>query len=177
MVYNFSSFVLVFLLFGASSYAIPVGEVNDICRQSKNFSFCFTLLNSNPSTNLVTLTQRTINVARVNVTNTIKLIKLLISQSAGDPNAKNHYTSCLVHFNYNEGALGKVDYAQEMLKNKDYQGMGVAATAIVTYVEDCISGESPSDPPYPDHSMLPKYAYVVELVAEIIVFISKYLGH
>ncbi|TKY61492.1 Pectinesterase inhibitor 2 [Spatholobus suberectus] len=177
MVYNFSSFVLVFLLFGASSYAISVGEVNDICKQSENSSFCFTLLNSNPSTNLVTLTQYTINVARVNVTNTIKLIKLLISQSAGDPNAKDHYTSCLVHFDYNEGALGAVEDAQKLLQKKDYQGVRVAASAIIAFVSSCISGESPSDPPYPDHSMLPKYAYVVNLVADIILIISKYLVH
>ncbi|TKY46385.1 Pectinesterase inhibitor 1 [Spatholobus suberectus] len=177
MVYNFSSFVLVFLLFATSTYAISGGQVNAICRQTKNPSFCFTLLNSNPNTNLITLTQYTINVVRVNVTNTIKLIKLLISKSASDPKAKRHYSLCLIHFSYNEGALGDVQRTQELLKKGDYPGVGSSASAILTNVEACINGESPTDPPYPDHSILPKYANVVELVAEIILIISKYLGH
>ncbi|RDX94716.1 hypothetical protein CR513_22869, partial [Mucuna pruriens] len=144
---------------------MSVRKVNNICKQSRNFSFCVALLKSSPATDLVTLTQYTINVARVNITNTIKLIKLLISQSARDPKANNHYASCLVHFNYDEGALGQVRYAEELLKKRDYQGVGVAATAILTYVEDCISGESPSDPPYPDHSKLPKYAHFNDMLS------------
>ncbi|XP_027357188.1 pectinesterase inhibitor 1-like [Abrus precatorius] len=173
MSYNFSSLVIVFLLFVVSSYAIPAQQVNDICRQSKNPSFCVTFLNSKPNANLYTLTQYTIEVVSVNVTNTIKLINKLISQSANDSEAKRHYQSCLVHFGYNEGALGDVDTAQELLKKKDYRGVNVAASSILTDVEDCISGESPSDPPFPDPSILPKYAYVVDLFAEIILILYE----
>ncbi|XP_020225539.1 pectinesterase inhibitor 1 [Cajanus cajan] len=174
---NFSSLVLVFILFFPStSYAIPVSKVNAICKQTKNPSFCFTLLNSHPNANLVTLTQYTINIARANVTNTIILIKQLIAHSAKDPKGRSHYTSCLEHFG-SEGALGDVEYTQELLKKRDYAGVNTAASAILTDVDDCISGESPSDPRYHDPSKLPQYAAVLGLVVEIILVLSNFLVH
>lgn len=172
MVHNFSSLLLVFLLFIAPTYEIPIEQVSSICNQSKRPSFCFALLNSKPKANLVSLTQYTIDTTRTNVTNTIKLINSLIAQSVNDPKAKNHYKSCLEHF---KGALYNVDYTQELLKKGDYQGVNVAASSIQTNVDDCISGESPTDPPYHDPSMLPKYASIIELVVEIILIISNSL--
>ncbi|KAJ1397029.1 Invertase/pectin methylesterase inhibitor domain superfamily [Sesbania bispinosa] len=69
---RFSPIVLVFLLFVASSsYARRVVEVNAICRQTQNPSFCSSLLNSNPGgTELISLAQYTIGVVRANVTTT-----------------------------------------------------------------------------------------------------------
>ncbi|KAK7316057.1 hypothetical protein VNO77_34723 [Canavalia gladiata] len=168
--------VMAFLLFVASSFAITADEVNAICRQTKDSSFCSALLDSKPNADLVTLAQYTIDVARVNVTNTIKVINSLISNSSGDPKSKSHYESCLLHFGP-EGAINHVDQTQELLKKGDYGGVNVAASAIQTDVDDCISGESPSDPPYPDHSILPKYAATVDLVVQIILVISNRLVH
>lgn len=173
---NFSSLVLVFLLFAATSYAMPVGEVKEICKKTKNPSFCFTLLNSNPNASLVSLTQYTIDIARANVTNTIKLINNLIAQSAKNPVAKKHYTMCLGHFG-SEGALGDIEYTQELLQKGDYQGVNVAASSIIGDVEDCITGESPTDPPYHDPSQLPQYAAVLELVVDIILVLANVLIH
>ncbi|TKY46392.1 Pectinesterase inhibitor 2 [Spatholobus suberectus] len=172
MVHNLSSLVLVFLLFVASSNAIPIEQVNAICNQTKSSSFCFALLNSKPDANLVNLTQYTIHITHTNVINSIKLINSLIAQSANDTEAKTHYTSCLGHF---KDALDHIDYSQELLENGDYQGVRVAAGATLGDIDDCISGESPSDPTYPDHSMLPQYAAAIDLVAEITVIMSKSL--
>lgn len=176
MVYNFSSLVLVFLLFATTSYAIPVGEVNVICKQTADLTFCFTLLNSNPNATLVDLTQYTINIAQANITETIKYINYLIAQSAKDPIAKSHYTSCLEHYG-SEGALDDINYTRELLKKGDYQGVRVAVASVRSDVDDCISGDSPTDPPYQDPSMLPQYAAILELIVDIIIVLSKSLVH
>ncbi|XP_020204840.1 pectinesterase inhibitor 1 [Cajanus cajan] len=174
MIHNHSSLVLVFLLFVASSYAIPVEKEKEICKQTKNPSFCFSLLNSQPNADLAGLIQFTIKTTRANVTNTINLTKTLIAKSASDPNATKHYKSCLDHFN---DALDNVDYTLELFKKGDYGGVGVAMSAVGTDVDDCLSGESPSDPPYNDPSQLPQYGAVVELLAIITIIISKSLFH
>ena len=174
-----SFLMLIFLSFGASSYATKVVKVDALCKQTKNPSFCSNILNSYPGgaagVDLVTLAKYTIKVARANITNTINLIKHLIAQSASDSTAKNHYESCLLHFNYDEGALGDIEYTEQMLNTGDYEGVNVAAAAVTTDVDNCVSGESPSDPPYQDPSLLPQYAGVVEQVVAIIIVISNYL--
>ncbi|CAJ1972238.1 unnamed protein product [Sphenostylis stenocarpa] len=139
--------------------------------QQKNSSFCITLLNSKPNANLDSLAQYTIDTARANITNTITLIKSLIA-SAHDTKAKGHYKSCLGHF---KDAIDSAEYSQELLKKRDYLGVNVAASAILTDSEDCISGESPSDPPYNDSSMLTQYAAVVEAVVDILLVIANKL--
>ncbi|XP_061369280.1 pectinesterase inhibitor 1-like [Gastrolobium bilobum] len=172
-----SFFVLVFLLFVGSSNKVV--EVNAICKQAKNPSFCLSLLNSKPGgathATLIDLAQYTIGVLRANVTITIKYINLLIAHSGTDRKAINHYKSCLTHFSYNEGALGDVENTQKCLRSGDYNGVNVAASAVMTDVEDCISGESPSNPSYHDPSMLPKYADVVKQIAQIILILSNFL--
>ncbi|KAK7391338.1 hypothetical protein VNO78_19753 [Psophocarpus tetragonolobus] len=175
MVCNLSSLVLVFLLFATTSYAIPAREVSTICKQAKDPSFCSTLLNSNPNANLVDLTQYTIDIVRVNVTNTIKLINTLIAQST-DPKAKNHYKSCLENFG-SEGALGDLDYTQELFKKEDYQGVNLGASSVLDDIEDCVSGDTPSVPPFHDLSKLPQYAAITESVISVLLVLSINLGH
>ncbi|XP_027357186.1 uncharacterized protein LOC113866559 [Abrus precatorius] len=98
------------------------------------------LLSSQPNADFYTLTQYTINVACINITNTIKLINVLISQSASNETARNHYKSCLEHFSYGEGALDDLEYSQKLLKKGDYQGVSIVADAIEADVKDCILG-------------------------------------
>lgn len=172
-----SPFLSVFvILFASTSYAISGSEVKSICSQTRNPSSCLNLLMSNPNPNasLVDLTQYTINTARARVTNSIKLINYLIAH--GNSNAKSHYKLCLKHFG-SDGALGDIDYTQEMLKKGDYQGVNLAASAVSTDIEDCISGDSPSDPPFNDPSDLPKYAADIESVLDVILVLSKFLRH
>ncbi|KAK7316022.1 hypothetical protein VNO77_34641 [Canavalia gladiata] len=177
MVCKVSFLVVSFLLFAAFSYAISVEELNTICRQTTNPSFCFALLNSHHSKNLISLTQYTIEIARANVTNTIKVINSLITQSKKNAEAQNHYTLCLEHFSSNGGALTLIDYTKQVLKNHDYEGVNVAASAILTNVDNCIYGDSPSDPLYKDTSILPHYVATIEVVIQIILVISNKLLH
>ncbi|KAJ1397025.1 Pectinesterase inhibitor domain [Sesbania bispinosa] len=176
---RFSPLVLVFLLLViSSSYEAKVVEVNVICKQTRNPSFCSSLLNSKPGgADLVSLAQYTIDVVHSNVTNTITLIKSLIAQSANDSKASAHYKQCLEFFSSDEGALSSVEDTEERLKAGDYDGVNLGAAAVSTYVDDCVSGEGPSDPPYPDRSLLPKYADVIDQVVQIILIISNLLLH
>ncbi|KAK7354961.1 hypothetical protein VNO80_14206 [Phaseolus coccineus] len=177
MICKFSFLVFVFFLFGSSSNAIPESEVKTICNQTQNPPFCLSLLSSsNPNASIVNVTQHIIDIARANVSNTIKLIKNLIDQSGKNPKAKGHYKACLDHFG-EDGALGDVDYAQELLYKGDYQGVNLAASSVTDDVEDCISGESPTDPSFPDPSPLPAYAKLIESVVAVLLVLSKYLGH
>ncbi|KAK7290999.1 hypothetical protein RIF29_05829 [Crotalaria pallida] len=175
-----SSLVLMFLLFAASSNASnKVVDVNAICKPTENPSLCSNILNSKPGgakgADLVSLALYTVDVARGNITNTINLIKSLIAKSAHNPNAKNHYEMCLLHFDYDEGALAIIDGIKKILKSRDYNSLNIAASAVQTEVSNCIVGDSPSDPPYHDSSLLPRYADVVDQVVDIILSISYYL--
>ncbi|XP_057423673.1 pectinesterase inhibitor 1-like [Lotus japonicus] len=174
----FSSLVLGFLLFVASSHAAnKVVGVGELCKQTKNPSFCLGLLNSNPGgKDLVSLGQYTIDVVRANATNTITLLKSLVAKSGRDPKANAHYKKCLEHFESDEGVLGDIQDTQEALKSGDYLGVNVHASALLDEVDDCISGESPGESPFPDRSLLPKYGGVMQQITSIILVISKYLA-
>ncbi|TKY57978.1 Pectinesterase inhibitor [Spatholobus suberectus] len=177
MTHNFSSLVLVFLLFVASSYAIKGVELDAICKKTKNPTFCLNLLNSKPGgvagANFVDLAQYVLDVTRANITTTTKLIKRLIRRNPNDLEARDHYTLCLKQFH--KGALNKVQSTQEILKSRDYQDLNVAASGIRTHINLCIDGESPSDTPYHDTSLLPTYADAISQVIEIIIIISNVL--
>ncbi|KAE9597417.1 hypothetical protein Lal_00029892 [Lupinus albus] len=174
-----SSLVLLLLLFAAQSSVSKVVDVTVLCAQAQDPKFCSSVLNSKPGgakdADLVSLAQYTVNVARVNSTNTINLINALIAKGDSDPKAKAHYKKCLTHFNKDEGALSDIDRVQELLKKEDYFGVSTAASAVITDVDNCITGEDPEDPPYPDKSNLPQYADVVKKTVGILLIISKYL--
>jgi pectinesterase inhibitor-like protein len=174
------SYIVVMVLFlcVTSLYAAKVVDVGTICKKVKNPSFCVTLLNKMPGPNrdLLSLAQYTIVVARVNVTNTINLINTLIANSGSNADARNHYKTCLGHFKEDGGSvIAMVDEIQQYLKVGDYVSARLSASAIGVYVDACISGESPSDPPYHDTSLLPKYADIVDQVAEVIFNILNFL--
>ncbi|MED6148238.1 hypothetical protein PIB30_051224 [Stylosanthes scabra] len=170
--------LLLFLLFVQFTNATPkILDVNTICNQTQNPSLCSKILNSKPGgadgADLNSLANYTIGVARSNVTNTIRLIKFLIRNST-DSDAKDHYELCLTHFG-DEDALKAVERAEKMLKAKDYKSVNIAAGDVATS-EACVYGDSPSDPVFPDHSLLPHFAEYVEHVAEVICVISNYLS-
>jgi len=174
---RFSSLVVVvFLLSCVSSYASKVVDVDTICKNVDNSSFCLTLLKSKHGADLVTLAQYTIDVTHIELNNTINLLRKLISQSGGDPKAKAHYEYCLSLFGTgNGGAISSLKNAQQYLKNGDYFSLRVEANNIIADHSDCINGGTPGIPAYPDKSILPKYAEVVFNVADIMLFISLFL--
>ncbi|XP_061360006.1 pectinesterase inhibitor-like [Gastrolobium bilobum] len=167
-------FVLAFLLLVESSNRVV--EVNVICNKTENPSFCLSLLNSKPGgavgEDLVNLTQYTIDVVRVNVTNTIKYINWLIKKSTSDPKAREHYQKCLSQFNY---ALAAAEYTQQMLNSRNYLYVDVAASDVMTDADLCALGLSSSNPPFHDASLLSKYVSIVDHIVQIILIMSNYL--
>ncbi|KAK2377259.1 pectinesterase inhibitor [Trifolium repens] len=173
---RFSCFMVVFLLCVVSSYAVKVVDVDTICKNvTDNPSFCFTLLKSKHGADLVTLAQYTIDVARINVTNIVNLIKKLISQNSSDLKAKNYYENCLRQFGTETGALSTLVDGEQYLKNGNYVEFGVQVDGLFAEYISCIDTDSPTDPPFPDKSLLPKYAGVFDDVVEIMNVISIYL--
>ncbi|KAE9599806.1 hypothetical protein Lal_00045655 [Lupinus albus] len=168
-----SSLVLVSILLATPSSASKFVDVNVLCAQTRDPSFCSRILNSKPGgakgADLVSLAQYTIGVARAKGTDTVKLINKLISTSGSDPKAKAHYSYCSRHFNNYNGALKHINDIQVVLNKRDYYGVFKAATTVITDIYGCISGD------YPDRSNLPQSANIFERVVDIILTISKFL--
>ncbi|WJX37228.1 hypothetical protein P8452_25010 [Trifolium repens] len=158
---RFSSLVVVFLLCVVSSYATNDVDVHAICKKATKPSFCLNLLNSKPrgaGKDLVCLASYTIGVLRTDMSNTFSLITKLIEQSGSDPKKQNHYKNCLSRFGTDDGALGEVVEALQLLKDMDYNGVNMHMSSIMSDIDDCVYGDSPSND---DNSMLPKHADVV----------------
>jgi pectinesterase inhibitor-like protein len=174
--FRFSFLTIVFLLYVASSYArTNIVDVQAICKQAQDPSFCFTFLKSRPGgpgKDLGDLESYTLGVLRTNVSNTITLITKLITQSGSDLNKQNHYKICLDYFGDEEGALGFVKRAQQDLENSDYISVNLNAAGVIDFVDDCLSGDNI---PIKDTSSLPKNASVVKNIAEIIEIIANML--
>ncbi|MED6224559.1 hypothetical protein PIB30_085287 [Stylosanthes scabra] len=156
-----SFIVLIFLLLDASSLSYAsnrVVEIGEICKQTINPSVCSRVLNPKQGADLVTLEGYTIGVTGAKVRDTINLIKGLIAKTT-DPGLSSHYKTCLAHF---DEALDDINYARENLNKGDYLGVNVAASSADEDVDDCVSGDSPSDPPVQDPSVLPQYATLVQ---------------
>lgn len=166
---NYSSFLLVFFLCASSLYAAKVVPVNVICQKAKNPSFCSNLLNSKSGADLITLAQYTIDVVRVDMTNTVKLINTLIAHP-GSIKALNHYKLCLQIFVNDGGALFVLENIQRVLKEGNYKLMNVGANDIMTGINNCIN-----DPSFQDTSSLPKSAGDVLQADQIIQILSTFL--
>ncbi|CAL0323697.1 unnamed protein product [Lupinus luteus] len=174
-----SCLLLTFLLFVESTFASKVLDVNIICKEVENPSFCSKILNSKSGgakgEDLVSLGNYTIEVVFTNITNTIKLIKSLIAHSGNDPKAKSHYKECLALIGGETGSFGEIIDTQKRFEARDYYGVSTSASSVIANTEYCISGEDPEDPPYPDKSNLPRYARFIEQVVDIILVISNFL--
>lgn len=171
---HYTSFLQVLLLCVTSSYSSKIVEVNVICQKAKNPSFCSTLLNSKPGgtngADLVSLAQYTIDVLRVKLTNTVKLINTLISRSGKDVKALTHYKNCLKYYFADGGAIFVLGNIQRVLKEGNYNLMSVGANDIIHDISDCIN-----DPNYHDTSSLPNYGQVALQIDQIIQIIAGFL--
>ncbi|KAI5388962.1 hypothetical protein KIW84_074568, partial [Lathyrus oleraceus] len=165
---RFSFFAVIFLVSVTCSYTIKVVDVDAICKQTNNVSFCTNLLNSKPGgvgQDLDSLAQYTLDVARSNTTNTIILIQRLIAQTGRDVEAQIPYKKCLSFF---EKIIHSIDYFRDMLKIREYEEMFRAADRITYYIYDCLNGSGPDEPPYHGSPMVPKNANVLNQVVVII---------
>ncbi|OIW03146.1 hypothetical protein TanjilG_11783 [Lupinus angustifolius] len=170
------SLVILSLLLATPSFASKVVDVNVICAQTRDPSFCSEVLNSKPGgakgADLISLAQHSIGVARVKATKTVNLINTLIATNANDPRAKAHYSTCLTYFDKYRGALKLLYYVNQVLRMQDYFGLLKAATLVISNVEGCITGD---DPTYFDSSDLPRSADNFEKVIDVILTIAKFL--
>ncbi|GAU16642.1 hypothetical protein TSUD_325920 [Trifolium subterraneum] len=142
-----SSIVVVFLLCVVSSYSANDVDVQEICKKATDHSFCLTLLNSmsgGPGKDLGCYASYTIDVLRTNVSNTINVIKKLIEQSGSDPRKQNHYKNCLSGFETDDGALGEIEEALQLLKDLDYNGVNMRMSALMSDINDCSSEDETS---------------------------------
>ncbi|XP_045797902.1 pectinesterase inhibitor 2-like [Trifolium pratense] len=168
-----SSILVVFLLCVAFVYAVKFVDVNTICKKAKNHSFCSALLNSNPSKSrdLVSLALYTIHVGHINATNALNLSDTLVAKSSHDLEAYTYYSVCSNDF---KEIVNILKVAQVDLKSKNYKYLSIHVENIRTHVSNCIDAKYPIA--YPDPSLLPKYAAIVDQDAQIFSIIANYLG-
>jgi len=98
--FRFPSIPIVFLLFVTFSYETKIVDVETICREAADPSFCSSFLKSRPSgvsRDLVSLDKYSIEYVHANITYTVDLIKKLNAQSR-DINEQDYYRRCLTHF-------------------------------------------------------------------------------
>ncbi|KAK7290992.1 hypothetical protein RIF29_05819 [Crotalaria pallida] len=175
-----SCLVLMFLLFASSSHASnKVVDVNVICKQALNSSFCLNVLNSKPGgakgADLITLAQYTIDVVHSNLTNTINLIKTLIAQNRNDKKAEDYYENCLTVFAGKMGTLPNIEKSQESLKKGDYQSVAFDATSCRIGITVCLDEMNPKGPSYDDKSKLPQYVEVLDQVSYMMSLLARFL--
>ncbi|KAE9599804.1 hypothetical protein Lal_00046249 [Lupinus albus] len=168
-----SSLVLVSILLATPSSASKFVDVNVLCAQTRDPSFCSIILNSKPGgvkgADLVSLAQYTNRVARARGMDATKLLNTLVSKTGSDPKAKAHYINCWRNFNSYQGAFKYIDNIEVALNKEDYYGVFHDATVVLRDIYDCISGD------YLDRSHLPQSVDIFERVVDIILTISKYL--
>ncbi|XP_058768941.1 pectinesterase inhibitor-like [Vicia villosa] len=172
--FSFCVFVFTILLPICSS-TNKVVDVDAICKQTKDPSFCSNLLNSKPGgvgQDLVSLVQYTLDVALSNTTNTVHLIQVLIAQKGSDVEAQFHYNVCYRRF---ENVIDGIVNARESLKLRDYYNAISSVGHIRLMIDYCLKGSGPGEPPYHGNPMVPKYADVVDQVAIIMDFILRKL--
>ena len=166
---------IVFLLCVTFSYATEIVDVEIICKEADDPSFCSIFLKSRPhgvSGDLVSLDKYSIEYVHANITYTVDLIKKLNAQSR-DINEEDYYRRCLTHFDWVVYYIVKIE---EKTKRGDYTDVHGEADSIVVNINNCINGDSPSDPIFHDTSLLPKYLEVIQKIANIIAITSIHLG-
>ncbi|CAK8533083.1 unnamed protein product [Lathyrus sativus] len=184
---NQCSFLLlvILLLCVASSNSNEVVEVNVICKETFKPSFCSKLLNSKPGgakgADLVNLAQYTIDVLRVNLTNTVNLINKLISQGDGKAKARKHYDTCLLDLGpYGTSASVHLVDADFFLKRGEYRNMAASTALLMQNILHCKNDPKDyyyhDDDYHSDKSLLSKYVDVIMKIGQVLDIISKYLN-
>lgn len=172
---HFPSITIVFLLCVTFLYATKIVDVETICKEAEEPSFCSTFLKSRPhgvSGDLVSLDKYSIEYVHANITYTVDLIKKLNAQSR-DINEEDYYRRCLTHFDLIVYYIVEI---QEKTKTGDYTDVQWNADSIITNINNCIYGDSPGDPIFHDTSLLPKYLDVIKKIANIIAIVTIHLG-
>lgn len=147
-----------FLFINASSSTTRFGmmatrvDLNKVCSQTQNPSFCIRALNSDPRTataDLHGITAISIDLADASVKRTSVLISTLVARTS-DVQLKQRYDECSKHY-----AVAIVDFGSARLElaHGDLKMLGSHAMDAVEQVEDC---HDQFQVPPPDPSSLPQ---------------------
>ncbi|RHN50657.1 putative pectinesterase inhibitor domain-containing protein [Medicago truncatula] len=173
----FSLLLMLFVLCVASSNSISakVVDVDVICREASNPTYCSNLLNSKQGgakgVDLVDLAEYTIDVLSENWTNTYNLINKLIN-NAENSMVANYYYRCSIDFMNKDSVANSLGDALLNLNIGNYPAMAKAITDVKQYLFDCIDSlrKNKTSP------LLPKYVDVLQQGNQVLQIITKYLN-
>lgn len=144
----------------------------DVCSGTLDPPFCHQVMKSIPgaerATSLESLGETAIAFARSEGTKTSDYAQSLAG-SATSPRLKENYRSCAENY---DNAVGDLEDAQGMLKNKDYPGVSTKASGSMSEVDDC--GEN-FKPPTTDPSQLPQKNKYFNMLSVIVLRVANKL--
>ncbi|KAL5080627.1 hypothetical protein RYX36_009048 [Vicia faba] len=183
MNHYFFFLLVILVLCVASSNSTKVVEVNDICKESFQESFCSKLLKSRPGgakgVDLVNLAQYTIDVVRANLTNTLTLLHKLIPESS-TVKAKKHYDTCLLDLGpVGTSASVHLNDADSSFKRGDYKNMAASTALLVQNILHCRNDRKDYYYYYDygsDKALFTNYVEVVLQTSKILDIIATYLN-
>lgn len=171
---NFSlvPFLVLFLLvtssYGRFSTKISEGEINTICSQSENLSFCFNFFKTNhglKTLDILGVAKSLINYASQDALKTQKQFKSL-EQGASDLRTKRIYSSCVGNF---QNAVSDFDDALKALAAQDNPGVNINVSAAITEADTCNSNK----PKVKINPQLLKKIYYIDNISAIVLVIKN----
>jgi pectinesterase inhibitor-like protein len=172
--YSYLLLLFVILRFSSSSsISAKVVDVDVICKEASNPSYCSNLLNSKPggakNVDLVDLAQYTIGVVKDNLYVPYKLVLKLLSDK--NVTVRNYYTRCAIDFDGDDSVRGRLLGAKLDLELKNYPGMASEIGFVMQHIDDCIDSLHKND----TSPLLAKDVDILRQSGEVIQIISKYL--
>ncbi|KEH25473.1 plant invertase/pectin methylesterase inhibitor [Medicago truncatula] len=174
-----SSLLLVLLILcvaSSNSISAKVVDVDIICKEASNPSYCSNLLNSKPGgakgVDLVDLARYTIDVLNNNSSDTLNLIHNLVRSAENDTVANYYYRCDIDLLNHADSVTSSLTDAQVSLSFRKYPAMAKDSADIMKYILECIDSLH-------KHKTSPLLATYVENLrqsAQVFQIITKYLN-
>lgn len=153
-----------------SSVSTKVVEVNVICKEASNPSYCINLLNSKPKgakgVDLVHLAYYTIAVLNNNCTNTVNLLSELVKSA-------NYYQICSDELSGLDSVRSRIGDAKFNLDRINYYSVAGDSEDIKFHVNECFIS-LPQDKK--TSLLLTKYLDVIRQGGQVLQIIAKYLN-
>ncbi|AES75110.2 hypothetical protein MTR_6g025560 [Medicago truncatula] len=171
---QYSSLLLVLLILcvaSSNSVSAKVVDVDVICRESSDHSYCSNLLNSKRGVDLVNLAQYTIDVLNNNWTHAYDLIRDMTEIAENDTVA-GYYDRCATDFSDTNSIAISLRDAKSNLNIGMYPAMVKESVDIIHYLLDCIRDLRKHD----TSPLLRKYVANFQQGAQVFQIITKYLN-
>ncbi|AES75106.1 putative pectinesterase inhibitor domain-containing protein [Medicago truncatula] len=174
----FSLLLVLFILCVASSNSISakVVDVDIICKEASNPTYCSNLLNSKSGgakgVDLVDLAQYTIDVLNDNSSRAFDLMKNLMDIAENDTVASYYYRCDSDFLDTENSILLRLRDAELNLHNGKYPAMAKESDDIIQYLLDCIHSLQEHE----TSTLLAKYVDDLRQGAQVLQIISKYLN-